>query len=114
MAKVIVRTLTRANVLLLGLIVLALGGIGYAFFLFLGFESVNAGIASEAVLISLVGIWVLTYIFRVFTGRMTFNEQRKRYINAYEQKTAEELESRFELLTDEEKNDLLKGLDSGD
>ena len=99
--------MTRANVLQIGLGVFALGAVGYFSFRFIGLEGQKAGIASEALLIFIVCVWTGTYLFRVFTGKMTFIEQRRRYREAYEKITSSELVSKFESLTDEEQNQLI-------
>ncbi len=111
MVKGMPNHLTRANVLQVGLGVFALGAVGYFSFRFIGFEGQKAGIASEALLISIICVWTCTYLFRVFTGKMTFNEQRKRYREAYEKITSAELQSKFEAMTDEEQNQLINQLE---
>jgi len=103
--------LTRANVLQIGLAVSAIGAIGYFSFRFIGLEGQKAGIASEALLILIVCVWTGTYLFRVFTGKMTFNEQRKRYREAYEKITSAELLSKFESMTDSEQNKFINDLE---
>ena len=104
--------MTRAKVLQLGLLVFVLGACGYWGFRFLGLEGASAGIAAEALLILIVIGWIGTYVFRVVTGQMTFNEQRKRYLQEYEKLTNEELQARFDAMSDEEKIRLIKELDS--
>ena len=42
---------------------------------------------------------------------MTFVEQRKRYLEAYEKLTTTELQARFESMTEEEQISLLKDLE---
>ena len=111
MGKVRFDYLTRAKVIQIGFLVFALGAIGYFSFRIIGLEGEKAGIASEALLILIVCIWTGTYLGRVFTGKMTFNEQRKRYLEAYEKITSAELQSKFEAMTDEEQNQLLNELE---
>ena len=74
--------MTRLNVLLIGLLVLVLGGVGYGAFTAAGFEDASAGIAAEAVLIVIVVVWTGSYLLRVVTGKMTYMEQRRRYPRA--------------------------------
>ncbi len=100
--------MTRSQVFLVGLIVFALGGLGFEAFQLIGFESVSAGIAAQSILILIVFAWTVSYLFRVFTGNMTFMEQRKRYRKAYEKLTDEKILARFESLTEEEKIELIK------
>ena len=103
--------MTRAQVIQLGLGALFLGAVGYSFFSFIGFEGASAGIASEAVLIGIVLLWTLSYLFRVVTGKMTFMEQRKRYRKAYEKITEEELQTRFDSLSEEDQVKLINEMD---
>lgn len=103
--------MTRANVLQIGLTVLALGAIGYVCFRLIGFEAASAGIASEVLLVLIVFGWTGSYLLRVFTGKMTFMEQRKRYREAYEKVTNAEIDARFESLSEDEKDRLIKDLE---
>jgi len=100
--------LTRAKVFQIGLIVFLIGGLGYEVFQLFGFESISAGIAAQSILILLVFAWTASYLFRVFSGNMTFMEQRKRYREAYEKLTDEKIREKFDSMTDEEKYELLK------
>ena len=103
--------MTRANVLQLGILVVLLGAIGYGFFRLIGLEGISAGIAAEALLVFVVIGWTGSYLLRVVTGKMTFVEQRKRYLEAYEKLTSAELQSRFESMSEDEQIRLLKDLD---
>ena len=100
--------MTRAKVFQIGFIVFVLGGLGYEAFQFLGLESISAGIATQAILILIIFAWTTSYLFRVFSGNMTFMEQRKRYREAYEKLTDEKIREKFEALTEDEKIELLK------
>ena len=100
--------MTRGKVLLVGLAVLALGGVGYVAFDAAGFEGFSAGIAAQGVLVLLVMVWTGSYLFRVVTGRMTYMEQRRRYRDVYDVKAVEDLEARFDSLPEEEQQALLK------
>ena len=102
--------MTKANVLQLGLLLLFLGGIIYGGLQKLGLDQAKAGIASEGLLLLLVLIWVSTYFFRVVSGKMTFIEQRKRYLKEYNQITNRELEKKFDSMSLEEKADLIQQL----
>ena len=103
--------MTRAKVFQIGLIVFVLGGLGYEVFQLLGFESISAGIASQSILILIIFAWTASYLFRVFSGNMTFMEQRKRYREAYEKLTDKKIKEKFEAMTDEEKMQLLKSVE---
>ncbi len=100
--------MTRAKVFQIGLIVFVLGGLGYEVFQLLGLESISAGIATQAILILIIFAWTASYLLRVFSGNMTFMEQRKRYREAYEKLTDEKIMEKFEAMTEEERIELLK------
>ena len=69
----------------------AAGGIIYLIFQAVGLDSLKAGIWSQAVLVAgLIG-WLLTYLFRVGTKNMTYNQQLKDYEDAVLQKRLEEM-----------------------
>ena len=100
--------MTRAKVFQIGLIVFLLGGFGYEIFKLFGFESISAGIATQSILIFIIFSWTASYLLRVFSGNMTFMEQRKRYREAYEKLTEEKIREKFEAMSEEEKIELLK------
>ena len=100
--------MTRAQVFQIGLVVFVLGGLGYEVFQLIGFESISAGIATQAVLILIIVAWTTSYLFRVFSGNMTFMEQRKRYRKAYEKLTDDKISEKLNAMTEEEKIELLK------
>ncbi len=103
--------MTRTNVVQLGLIVFLLGAVGYGVFLFLGFEAPKAGIASDALLVLLLMVWIGSYFFRVVGGKMTFMEQRKRYLKEYEQVKERELVAKFDSMSNEEKERFFRELE---
>lgn len=73
----------------------AAGGLIYILLQLAGLDNLQAGIWSQAFLVSgLVG-WLLTYLFRVGTKNMTYNQQIKDYKEAV-------LQKRFEAMTPEE------------
>ena len=102
--------MTRAKVFQIGLLFFLLGGFGYEVFQFLGLESISAGIATQSILILIIFAWTASYLFRVFSGNMTFMEQRKRYREAYEKLTDEKILQKFEAMTEGEKIELLKAV----
>ena len=107
--------MTRAKVLLIGLIILGLGAVGYGGFSALGLEGFSAGIAAQSLLVLIVLVWTGSYLFRVITGQMTFMEQRRRYRDVYDEKAKQDLEDRFNALPEAEQQELLRRLDlSGD
>ncbi len=71
--------------------VFAAGGIIYFVLQVVGLDDFQAGIWSQAVLVSgLIG-WLLTYLFRVGTKNMTYNQQIKDYEDAVLQKRLDEM-----------------------
>jgi len=99
---------TRAQAILLGIGVFALGGIGYALFQANGLEGFSAGIATSAVLTVLVLGWTSSYLFRALTGNMTYMQQRRDYREAYDALTNEQLQAKFDALSPEEQERLLR------
>ena len=102
--------ITRGKALLAGLAIFGVGGLGYVAFQAAGFEGFSAGIAAQAVLVVIVLVWTGSYLFRVVTGNMTYMEQRRRFRAAYDAATDEELQQRFDALSPEEQESLLREL----
>ena len=78
--------MTKLKVLQLGLFVAIIGFLIYKFSPFLGLSEISTSSISNGILITIVLVWVSSYILRVLNGNMTFMEQRKRYRQAYEKK----------------------------
>ncbi len=102
--------ITRGKALLAGLAIFGIGGIGYWGFQAAGFEGFSAGIAAQALLVVIVLVWTGSYLFRVVTGNMTYMEQRRRYRTGYDAATDEELQKRFDALSPEEQEKLMREL----
>ena len=100
--------MTRGKVLLIGLAVLLLGGLGQVGFQAAGFEGFSAGIAAEALPVVILVVWTSSYLFRVVTGQMTYMNQRRRYREVYDKEEAEALQARFDALSKEEQQELLR------
>ena len=100
--------MTRGKVLLIGLAVLLLGALGQVGFQAAGLEGFSAGIAAEALLVVIVVVWTSSYLFRVVTGQMTYMNQRRRYREVYDKEEAEALQARFDALSEEEQQELLR------
>jgi membrane protein implicated in regulation of membrane protease activity len=81
----------RIDAIGIGLLVFAAGGILYAGFKGVGVNDLNAGIWSQGIFILLILVWVATYLFRVVSGRMTYQQQRDRYEDAFLQKRLDEM-----------------------
>jgi hypothetical protein len=102
--------ITRAKALIVGMAIFAVGGLGYWVFAAAGLEGFSAGIAAQAVLVLIVLGWTGSYLFRVVTGNMTYMQQRRRYRDAYDCATDDELQRRFEALPPAEQEKLLREL----
>jgi formate hydrogenlyase subunit 3/multisubunit Na+/H+ antiporter MnhD subunit len=85
----------RIDILIIGFGIFGAGGLIYLLFQVFGLEANQAGIWSQVLLITGVILWISTYLFRVFTHKMTYHQQLKDYEEAVIQK-------RFEEMTDEE------------
>ena len=103
--------MTKLNVLQLGVFLAIIGFLTYKFGPFLGLSEISTSSISNLVLITIVLVWVSSYLLRVINGNMTFMEQRKRYRKLYEKKFTEKLEKKFELLPNDEQKKLLEELD---
>ncbi|GAC1460360.1 MAG: DUF3007 family protein [Chamaesiphon sp.] len=81
----------RIDVIGIGIGVFAVGGLAYLLLQVAGLNNLQAGVWSQLVLVGgLVG-WLLTYLFRVGTKQMTYNQQMKDYEEAVLQKRLEEM-----------------------
>ena len=100
--------MTKGQALLLGLGVLGLGALGYGLFAAGGLEGFSAGIAASALLMLLVLVWTASYLVRAISGNMTYMQQRRDYRSAYDALTSEQLQARFDALSPEEQERLLR------
>lgn len=67
------------------------GGVAYAILQVAGLDNFQAGIWSQVLLVGgLIG-WLLTYLFRVGSKNMTYNQQLKDYEEAVMRKRLEEM-----------------------
>ena len=103
--------MTKLKVLQLGVLLAIIGFFSYKFAPYFGLSEISSNSISSLILITIVLIWVSSYLFRVINGNMTFMEQRKRYRQVYEKKFTEKLEKKFELLSSDEQKKLLDELD---
>jgi hypothetical protein len=81
----------RIDVIAILIGVFAAGGVLYLFFKAFGVDSLDAGIWSQALLVAGLVSWTLTYLFRVVTKNMTYNQQLKDYEDAVLQKRLDEM-----------------------
>ena len=103
--------MTKLKVLQLGVFLAIVGFFSYKFTPFFGLSEISTGSISNIILITIVLVWVSSYLLRVINGNMTFMEQRKRYRQLYEEKFTEKLERKFESLSNDEQKKLLEELD---
>jgi len=81
----------RIDALGIGLGVFITAGLVYVALQLIGLDGINAGIWTQALLVlGLVG-WSLTYLVRVGSKKMTYNQQLKDYEEAVMQKRFEEM-----------------------
>ena len=81
----------KIDVIGIGIGIFAAGGLAFLVLQAAGLDNFEAGIWSQLLLIGgLVG-WLLSYLFRVGTKNMTYNQQLKDYEDAVLQKRLEEL-----------------------
>ncbi len=99
--------MTKGKVVQIGLIISLLGLILYKFTP----DEITAGSVSNIILFLIIFIWVTSYLLRVINGKMTFMEQRKRYRKEYDKIMDEKLQKKFNSMTVEEQNIILKDLD---
>ena len=103
--------MTKLKVLQLGVFLAIIGFFSYKVVPFFGLSEISTSSISNLILITIVLVWVSSYLLRVINGNMTFMEQRKRYRQLYEKKFTEKLEKKFELLSNDEQKKLLEELD---
>ncbi len=103
--------MTKLKVLQIGVLLAIIGFFSYKITPIFGLTEISTSSISNLILITIVLVWVSSYLLRVINGNMTFMEQRKRYRKLYEKKFTEKLEKKFELLSNDEQKKLLKELD---
>ena len=103
--------MTKIKVLQLGALLAIIGFFSYKLSPFDGLSEISKSSISNLILITIVLVWVSSYLLRVINGNMTFMEQRKRYRKEYEKKFTEKLEKKFESLSNDAQKKLLEELD---
>ena len=81
----------RIDIIGIGLGMFLAGGLVYLALEFAGLDSQSAGIWSQVVLVGGVVGWLLTYLFRALTQKMTYNDQIREYKDAVLTKQLEEM-----------------------
>ena len=103
--------MTKSKVIQIGLFISFIGLISYKFAPQIGIDNFTATTLSSCILILIVITWVTTYVYRVVNGKMTFMEQRKRYRKEYEKVVNDKLETKFNALSKEEQQKLMKEIE---
>ena len=103
--------MTKGKVVQIGLLISLVGLISYKLAPQFGIDNFTANTISSFILILIVITWVSSYVYRVINGKMTFMEQRKRYRKEYEKIVNDKLESKFNALSKEEQEKLMKDLE---
>ena len=103
--------MTKGKVIQIGIFVSFIGLISYGFAPQIGIDNFTASTISSCILILIVVTWVTSYVYRVVNGKMTFMEQRKRYRKEYEKVVNDKLETKFNALSKEEQEKLMKDLE---
>ena len=103
--------MTKGKVIEIGLLFSLLGLLIYKFLPQLGITNFSVITISNFILILIVITWVSSYVYRVFNGKMTFMEQRKRYRKEYEKIVNDKLETKFNELSKEEQEKLIEDIE---
>ena len=103
--------MTKGKVIQIGIFVSLIGLISHVLVPQLGIDNFTTTTISSCILILIVITWVTSYVYRVVNGKMTFMEQRKRYRKEYEKVVNDRLESKFNALSKEEQEKLMKDLE---
>ena len=102
--------MTKGKVIQIGIFIAIVGFVSLKISPVLGFSYLAGSSISNLILITIVLLWVSSYVFRVLNGKMTFMEQRKRYRKEYEKLMDEKLQKKFNSLSKEEKEKLINEL----
>ncbi len=81
----------RIDALGIALGVFIAAGLVYVALQIFGLDGINAGIWTQTALVVVLVGWSLTYLFRVGSKNMTYNQQLKDYEDAVLQKRLEEM-----------------------
>lgn len=81
----------RIDVIAIALGVFIAGGMIYLILQFVGVDNLSAGIWTQTILVAGLFGWLVTYLFRVFTKNMTYNQQLQEYEDAVLEKRLSEM-----------------------
>ena len=103
--------MTKGKIIQIGFLFALIGFVSLKTLPLIGYTELTISSISNIVLILIVFLWVFSYVLRVVNGKMTFMEQRKRYRAKYEQVINEKLKNKFNSLSSEEQENLLKEIE---
>ena len=103
--------MTKGKIIQIGLFISLIGFISYKFAPQIGIDNSTATTLSSCILILIVITWVTSYVYRVVNGKMTFMEQRKRYRKEYEKVVNDKIEKKFNELSKDDQEKLMKDLE---
>ena len=103
--------MTKGKVIQIGVSFALIGFISLKVLPLIGYNDLTTTSISNILLILLVFLWVSSYVIRVINGKMTFMEQRKRYRDKYEKVINDKLKNKFNSLSSDEQEKLLKGIE---
>jgi hypothetical protein len=81
----------RIDVIGIGFGVFVAGGVIYLVLRLIGLDSLDAGLWSQVIFLAGIMGWVATYLTRVLTKNMTYNQQLEDYEEAVLKKRLEEM-----------------------
>lgn len=81
----------RLDIIFIGLGTFAFGGLLYLGLQYLGIDGLTAGIWTQLLLVVGLIVWTSTYLLRVLTKNMTYNQQLRDYQDAVMRKRLEEM-----------------------
>ena len=103
--------MTKGKVIQIGFLLSLIGFFTLKVLPLIGYNELTTSSISNIFLIVIFFLWVMSYVFRVMTGNMTFMEQRKRYRAKYEKIIDEKLKRKFNSLSSEEQEKLLEAIE---
>lgn len=81
----------RIDVVGISLGVFVAGGLAYLLLQTIGLDSMSAGIWSQVLLVGTLIVWLVSYVTRVLSQNMTYNQQLQDYREAVLQKRLDEM-----------------------
>ena len=100
-----IKTMRRIDAIAVMVAFFGFGGFAFWVFRASGFDTTNAGVWSQVVLVGVLIAWISTYVFRAVTKTMTYNQQLDDYKKAV-------LTKKLEEMSPEERESLLAEVDA--